>query len=80
MAEVSRSRLDADEAAASVPATSAEDAASLIAAGAAMGMLVPPAIFMIVIAVVTNTSRGRAVSGRLHSGRDDGGVPLRRWC
>jgi tripartite ATP-independent transporter DctM subunit len=34
----------------------AEDAASLIAAGAAMGMLVPPAIFMIVIAVVTNVS------------------------
>ena len=33
-----------------------EDAASLIAAGAAMGMLVPPAIFMIVIAQVTNTS------------------------
>src|ERR1041385_8212433 len=31
-----------------------EDAASLIASGAAMGMLVPPAIFMIVIAVVTN--------------------------
>jgi len=34
----------------------AEDAASLIAAGTAMGMLVPPAIFMIVIAAVTNTS------------------------
>src|SRR3984957_19233491 len=34
----------------------AEDAASLIAAGSAMGMLVPPAIFMIVIAQVTNTS------------------------
>jgi tripartite ATP-independent transporter DctM subunit len=33
-----------------------EDAASLIAAGTAMGMLVPPAIFMIVIAAVTNTS------------------------
>jgi len=33
-----------------------EDAASLIAAGAAMGMLVPPAIFMLVISVVTNTS------------------------
>ncbi len=33
-----------------------EDAASLIAAGSAMGMLVPPAIFMIVIAVVTNVS------------------------
>jgi tripartite ATP-independent transporter DctM subunit len=34
----------------------AEDAASLVAAGASMGMLVPPAIFMIVIAVVTNVS------------------------
>ena len=34
----------------------AEDAASLIAAGTAMGMLVPPAIFMIVIASVTNQS------------------------
>jgi C4-dicarboxylate transporter DctM subunit len=32
------------------------DSASLIAAGTAMGMLVPPAIFMIVIAQVTNTS------------------------
>ena len=34
----------------------AEDAASLICAGTAMGMLVPPAIFMIVIAAVTNQS------------------------
>src|SRR5271157_3434384 len=34
----------------------AEDAASLIAAGTAMGMLVPPAIFMIVIGEVTNVS------------------------
>jgi tripartite ATP-independent transporter DctM subunit len=34
----------------------AEDAASLIAAGSAMGMLVPPAIFMIVLASITNTS------------------------
>jgi tripartite ATP-independent transporter DctM subunit len=33
-----------------------EDAASLIAAGTAMGMLVPPAIFMIVISSVTNQS------------------------
>jgi tripartite ATP-independent transporter DctM subunit len=33
-----------------------EDAASLIAAGSAMGMLVPPAIFMIVLASITNTS------------------------
>jgi len=33
-----------------------EDAASLISAGTAMGMLVPPAIFMIVIGEVTNTS------------------------
>src|ERR1700751_1721560 len=33
-----------------------EDSASLIAAGTAMGMLVSPAIFMIVIAQVTNTS------------------------
>src|SRR5271154_4139250 len=32
------------------------DAASLIAAGTAMGMLVPPAIFMIVISAVTNQS------------------------
>src|ERR1044072_2132868 len=32
------------------------DDAPLISAGAAMGMLVPPAIFMIVIAQVTNTS------------------------
>src|SRR6478752_1957914 len=32
------------------------DSASLIAAGTAMGMLVPPAIFMIVISQVTNTS------------------------
>jgi C4-dicarboxylate transporter DctM subunit len=32
------------------------DSASLIAAGTAMGMLVPPAIFMIVMAQVTNTS------------------------
>ena len=32
------------------------DSTSLIAAGTAMGMLVPPAIFMIVIAQVTNTS------------------------
>jgi tripartite ATP-independent transporter DctM subunit len=35
---------------------SPEDTASLIASGAAMGMLVPPAIFMIVISAVTNTS------------------------
>src|SRR5262250_2460629 len=34
----------------------AEDGASLIASGTAMGMLVPPAIFMIVIGDVTNTS------------------------
>ncbi len=34
----------------------AEDGASLIAAGTAMGMLVPPAIFMIVIGEVTNVS------------------------
>src|SRR3954464_9758037 len=34
----------------------AEDGASLIAAGTAMGMLVPPAIFMIVISAVTNQS------------------------
>src|SRR5581483_8069023 len=33
-----------------------EDAVSLISAGSAMGMLVPPAIFMVVIAVVTNVS------------------------
>ncbi|HYM01582.1 MAG TPA: TRAP transporter large permease [Stellaceae bacterium] len=33
-----------------------EDSASLIASGTAMGMLVPPAIFMIVIGDVTNTS------------------------
>lgn len=33
-----------------------EDGASLIAAGTAMGMLVPPAIFMIVISAVTNQS------------------------
>jgi len=33
-----------------------EDGASLISAGTAMGMLVPPAIFMIVIGEVTNTS------------------------
>jgi C4-dicarboxylate transporter DctM subunit len=33
-----------------------QDSASLIAAGTAMGMLVPPAIFMIVISQVTNTS------------------------
>jgi C4-dicarboxylate transporter DctM subunit len=32
------------------------DSASLIASGTAMGMLVPPAIFMIVLAQVTNTS------------------------
>src|SRR3974390_1989649 len=32
------------------------DAASLIASGTAMGMLVPPAIFMIVLGEVTNTS------------------------
>ncbi len=32
------------------------DSTSLIASGTAMGMLVPPAIFMIVIAQVTNTS------------------------
>ena len=35
---------------------SAADSASLIAAGTAMGMLVPPAIFMIVISAVTNQS------------------------
>ncbi len=34
----------------------AEDGCSLIAAGTAMGMLVPPAIFMIVLGEVTNTS------------------------
>src|ERR1700719_1825591 len=34
----------------------AADGASLIASGTAMGMLVPPAIFMIVIGEVTNTS------------------------
>ena len=33
-----------------------EDSASLICSGTAMGMLVPPAIFMIVIGEVTNTS------------------------
>src|SRR6202171_5939602 len=33
-----------------------EDSALLIASGTAMGMLVPPAIFMIVIGEVTNTS------------------------
>ncbi len=33
-----------------------EDGGSLIASGTAMGMLVPPAIFMIVIGEVTNTS------------------------
>src|SRR5258707_11444101 len=33
-----------------------EDSASLIASGTAMGLLVPPAIFMIVIGEVTNTS------------------------
>src|SRR5712672_4844015 len=33
-----------------------EDSASLIASGTAMGMLVPPAIFMIVISAVTNQS------------------------
>src|SRR3984957_5963709 len=33
-----------------------EDGASLIAAGTAMGMLVPPAIFMIMIGEVTNVS------------------------
>jgi len=33
-----------------------EDGASLISSGTAMGMLVPPAIFMIVIGEVTNTS------------------------
>src|SRR5919199_2065389 len=38
------------------PAYRREDAASLIASGTAMGMLVPPAIFMIVIGEVTNTS------------------------
>jgi tripartite ATP-independent transporter DctM subunit len=34
----------------------AEHAASLIASGCAMGMLVPPCIFMIVLANITNTS------------------------
>jgi tripartite ATP-independent transporter DctM subunit len=34
----------------------AEHAASLIASGCAMGMLVPPCIFMIVLASITNTS------------------------
>jgi C4-dicarboxylate transporter DctM subunit len=33
-----------------------EDAASLIASGTAMGMLVPPAIFMIILGEVTSTS------------------------
>src|ERR671927_1949580 len=33
-----------------------EDSCSLIASGTAMGMLVPPAIFMIVLGEVTNTS------------------------
>ena len=33
-----------------------EDAASLIASGTAMGMLVPPAIFMIILGEATNTS------------------------
>ena len=33
-----------------------EDAALLIASGTAMGMLVPPAIFMIILGEVTNTS------------------------
>src|SRR5205807_2476023 len=42
------------------------DSASLIAAGTAMGMLVPPAIFMIVLAQVTNTSADRK-STRLNS-------------
>ena len=32
------------------------DGASLIAAGTAMGMLIPPAIFLIVIGEVTNVS------------------------
>ena len=40
----------------------AEDGASLIAAGTAMGMLVPPAIFMIVIGEVTNRRSSRCFS------------------
>src|ERR1700687_5331978 len=38
------------------PGSRPEDGASLISSGTAMGMLVPPAIFMIVIGEVTNTS------------------------
>ena len=52
-----------------------EDSASLIAAGTAMGMLVPPAIFMIVIAQVTNTSAVALFLARLHSGRHHHGLP-----
>src|SRR6266849_6112332 len=47
-----------------------EDSASLIASGTAMGMLVPPAIFMIVIGEVTNTSvAALAVSAALAARR-----------
>src|SRR5258708_26572829 len=44
-----------------------EDSASMIAAGTAMGMLVPPAIFMIVIAQVTNTSAVALFLAGFHS-------------
>ena len=52
-----------------------EDSASLIAAGTAMGMLVPPAIFMIVIAQVTNTSAVALFLARLRSGGHHHGLP-----
>ena len=58
----------------------AEDAASLIAAGTAMGMLVPPAIFMIVISAVTNQSAVALFLAGFIPAAVIGAVPLHRWC
>ena len=55
----------------------AEDAASLIASGTAMGMLVPPAIFMIVISAVTNQSAVALFLAGLHPGRGRRALPVR---
>ena len=46
-----------------------EHAASLVASATAMGILVPPAIFMIVLGQVTDTSVVGHLPGRLHARR-----------
>ena len=58
----------------------AEDGASLIASGTAMGMLVPPAIFMIVHRRSDQYLGRRAVSRRLRAGGGDRRSACACWC